>query len=218
MELQAPSGSPAEMSPRPAVGDSLRIVHFDSTGHRRSSQVRVDDVAMIWSRPDHTVANGVMALSGDTADTGVVVDPGGAVAGLVIGTADGRSVAFSSDTLRKLLDRLRSGGTVEHPWIGVRAGDVPARAESASTPVGGPSPGTNLTGAVVVEVVPGSPAQASGVSVGDLVTAVGGQPVHGMEDLLAAVAPLSPGDEVPLDIIRAGSPVRLQVVVGVFPE
>lgn len=216
LELETPSGSAPEMSPRPMVGDALRIVRFDPSGHRRSVHVHVDDVAMTWSRPDYTVAEGVMALSGDTADTGVLIDPNGAVAGLVIGTADGRSVAYHSDTLRVLVDRMRRAGIVEHPWIGVRAGDVPAVAEGPVTAVGGPSAYGTRAGAVVVEVVRGSPAQAAGMMVGDLVTAVDDRPVSDMQDLLGAVAPLSPGDTVALEVIRAGAPVRIDVVVGVF--
>jgi hypothetical protein len=217
LQLETPSGSPPEMSPHPVVGDSLRIVHFDSAGNRRSSQVRVDDVALRWSRPDHTVADGVMALSGDIADTGVLADPNGAVAGLVIGTADGRSVAYGSDMLTSLLDRLRTGGTIEHPWIGVRAGDVPVTEDGATTPVSGPTRSRSLAGALVVDVVPGSPAEAAGVIAGDVVTSVAGQPVSDMGDLLAAVAPLSPGDVVTVEIFRAAEPVRLSIEVAAFP-
>ena len=217
LQLETPSGSPPEMSPNPIVGDSLRIVHFDSAGRRRSSQVRVDDVALRWSRPNHTVADGVMALSGDTADTGVLADPNGAVAGLVIGTADGRSVAYGSDMLTSLVDRLRTGGTIEHPWIGVRAGDVPATGEGATTPVSEPPPSRPVMGALVVDVIPGSPAETSGVIAGDLVTSVAGQPVRDMGDLLEAVAPLSPGDLVIVEIVRAGAPIRMSIEVATFP-
>lgn len=217
LKLETPSGSPPDMSSRPVTGDTLRIVRFDSAGRRRSSQVRVDNIALMWSRPDYTVADGVMALSGDTADSGVLADPNGAVAGLVIGTADGRSVAYGSDTLTALLDRLRSGGTIAHPWIGVRAGNMPVPADGSTTPVGGPGRDSPLVGALVVEVVPGSPAEAGGVTAGDVVTSVSGRPVRNMEDLLAAMAPLSPGDVATVEISRAGVPMSMTVEVATFP-
>jgi hypothetical protein len=217
LQLETSSGSPPEMSSNPVVGDSLRIVHFDSAGNRRSSQVRVDDVALTWSRPDHTVADGVMALSGDTADSGVLADPNGAVAGLVIGTVGRRSVAYGSDMLASQLDRLQTGGTIERPWIGVRAGDISSSEEGVTTPVGGPNASRPAVGALVVDVVPGSPADRSGLIAGDLVTSVAGRPVHNMEDLLAAVAPLSPGDLATVEISRAGAPVSLTVEVAAFP-
>jgi S1-C subfamily serine protease len=158
-----------------------------------------------------------MALSGDTTDTGVLADPNGAVAGLVIGTADGRSLAYGSDMLTSLLDRLRTGGTIEHPWIGVRAGDVPVPGQGATTPVGETPPSDPVMGALVFDVIPGSPAEASGVIAGDLVTSVAGQPVHDMGDLLEAVAPLSPGDVVTVELFREGAPIRLSIQVATFP-
>lgn len=217
LSLESLSGSRPEMSPRPSVGDPLRIVHFDTAGHRRSSQVRVQDVAMTWSRPDHTVADDVMVLSGDVADSGVLVDPSGAVAGLVIGAAEGRSVAYDSDVLQSLVERLRSGGTIEHAWIGVRAGDVAVDSDRSGTPVGELPAPTAPGGATVIEVLPESPAEAAGIVAGDVITAVDDRPVTEMADLVDAVASLSPGHAITVTVVRDGQVAGVPLRVAAFP-
>jgi S1-C subfamily serine protease len=75
----------------------------------------------------------------------------------------------------------------------------------------------NLTvteGALITEVVEGSPAAEAGLQVGDIVTAVDGDRVdfeHTLRDRLFAY---EPGDTVTLDVLRDGETLQIQVTLG----
>ncbi|MFL5731979.1 MAG: PDZ domain-containing protein [Chloroflexia bacterium] len=62
--------------------------------------------------------------------------------------------------------------------------------------------GTGVQGAYVGGVHPGSPAEAAGLKAGDVITAVDGDPIRSVNDLVSA---LNRAD---------GDPVRLQVARG----
>lgn len=217
IELGDRIGSPPEMSKASSVGDPLRIVLFDPAGHRRSSQVRVERMAATWSRPDHTIAKDVLTLSGDAAHTGVLVDPAGAVAGLVIGTTGEHSVAYDSDVLSSLVAKLLAGGDADHPWIGVRARDLGPVPGANTTVVSATGPAVPDGGAHVIEVLSGSPAEEAGITADDIITALGNRSVTDMADLAAAVSELSPGDTVTVSGVRDGKMISLTVRVGAFP-
>lgn len=68
-------------------------------------------------------------------------------------------------------------------------------------------------GAVITEVVEGSPASDAGLQVDDIVVAVNGKDVAGSAGLIAAIRDLGPGDELTLDIRRDGSPLEVDVVL-----
>jgi S1-C subfamily serine protease len=61
--------------------------------------------------------------------------------------------------------------------------------------------GTAIQGAYVGGVNPGSPAEAAGLSTGDVITAVENRPVQSVDDLAAALA-ASPTGDVTLTIAR----------------
>jgi putative serine protease PepD len=51
-------------------------------------------------------------------------------------------------------------------------------------------------GAVVVDVVPGSPAERAGLQPGDLITQIGNRPVHAPRDLESALAGMHAGQQI----------------------
>ena len=88
------------------------------------------------------------------------------------------------------------------------------------------------TGALVGEVVTGSPAEkfglqgsaksfeANGEQImigGDVITAVDGKAVESMEDLSAAVKAQKPGDKVELTVLRNGKEITVTVKLGERP-
>ncbi len=78
---------------------------------------------------------------------------------------------------------------------------------------------TTEAGAIVVrEVFAGSAAETAGIAVGDVITAVNGEDVGTVEDVVSRIAGLSLGDEVTLTIERAGDPVTIEVTLGEAPS
>jgi S1-C subfamily serine protease len=88
------------------------------------------------------------------------------------------------------------------------------------------------TGALVGEVVTGSPAEkfglqgsdkvfeANGEQImigGDVITAVDGKGIESMEELSAAVKAQKPGDKVELTVLRNGKEITVTVTLGERP-
>lgn len=94
-----------------------------------------------------------------------------------------------------------AGGGFPKYWIGVRLSEVPA---PLAAHVG-------TRGAMILNVMKGSPADAVGIEQYDIVTAVDGKPVEGPSDLTDALRDRKAGDEVTLNIVRkaADRPIRV---------
>ena len=97
-----------------------------------------------------------------------------------------------------IAERLIAGEPVQAGFLGV----------SGTNPTAGPA------GALVTEVVPGSPAADAGLEQGDLVTAVDGDPIRQMSDLAARIRARQPGDSVTVDVLRDDEVLRVDVVLA----
>jgi S1-C subfamily serine protease len=73
-------------------------------------------------------------------------------------------------------------------------------------------------GVMVAHVEPGSAAAAAGVQVGDIITAVAGQPARDVTDIVAALGPAKRGDDVAVDVIRDGKPIKLAATMTDDPS
>ena len=75
-----------------------------------------------------------------------------------------------------------------------------------------------MQGAVVQEVVAGSPAEAAGVQVGDIITEVDGTPIDANHRLADVVSQYQPGDRVKLKVWRAGNVKSVTATLGENPQ
>jgi S1-C subfamily serine protease len=69
-------------------------------------------------------------------------------------------------------------------------------------------------GAFVLEVRPGTPAEEAGLEAGDLIVAIDGEAVAGSEEVRDTVRSHEPGDEIELEIERAGETVTIAAELG----
>ncbi len=109
--------------------------------------------------------------------------------------------------------------------VGEMPGDEPAVAAATADETWGlaveslgADPGRRLAlpfgrGVVVTEVVPGGPADRAGLRRGDVILEVKGRPVTGPGDFYRELAPLKPGDAVPVYVHRAAGGGRNEYVV-----
>ena len=72
----------------------------------------------------------------------------------------------------------------------------------------------DVEGVLIAEVLDDSPADEAGLEDGDVVTAVDGEEMESVTDLVAAIRNHSPGDEVRVDVIRDGRRRTFEVELG----
>ena len=126
------------------------------------------------------------------------------------GGSQGIGFAIPANLARNVMEQLVATGKVSRGYIGVNVQDVtPALAENFKLKAN--------DGALVAEVVPGSPAAKSGLESGDVVTKLNGKPVSDARHLKLSVANLAPGTGVPLEIVRDGRTKTLDLKVGERP-
>ncbi|MGQ9491198.1 MAG: S1C family serine protease [Anaerolineae bacterium] len=75
-----------------------------------------------------------------------------------------------------------------------------------------------LSGALVREVVPNSPADRAGLQVGDIITGINTTPVDADHPLVMVLGDFKPGQRVSLKIWRAGQTRTISLTLGEHPE
>ena len=114
------------------------------------------------------------------------------------GANAGVGFAVPIDTAKPVADKLVKGEAIETAVLGVSGTDDR----------------TGKGGAIVTQVVSGSPADRAGLSQGDRITAVDGENVTGMVDLAAKIRSHKPGDQVSLSVSRGSSTQTVKVTLG----
>jgi S1-C subfamily serine protease len=210
----------------------LAVLRADASGlavptWADASSVRVGHLALALGRPgdDVQATLGVIsALSANEreqkyfAQTDVVMYPGFSggplvgVSGEFIGLNSsalmrGVSLTVQTATLQNVVENLLQHGKMRRGYLGV--GVQPAR-----LPAGVAEQLEQKTGALIVSVEAGSPAEKGGLFLGDTVVAVDSQKVEDMEGLLAALASGRIGATVPVKIVRGGQVHDLPVTIG----
>jgi S1-C subfamily serine protease len=99
----------------------------------------------------------------------------------------------------KIAQTLISGAPVKHADLGLNANSV-----SADT----------TEGANVVNLRDGGPAQKAGILEGDTIIKVGDRVVRSEAELTVAVREHGIGETVPVQLVRAGHPLVVDVTLG----
>lgn len=155
----------------------------------------------------------------DEVTTGSPAAVAGLQAGQQIVAVDGKPTPTRQDVYEQLLSRLGETGTLAVQVRGSDSDLVESRQvilEQWLKGVTDPDPGAGLgiaffrPGAVVVEVVPGSPAEAAGLQKGDRLETVDGTRVTSLLKWIEYVRE-RPGQVVELTVLRAGEPVSTRV-------
>jgi S1-C subfamily serine protease len=141
------------------------------------------------------------------------------------GGSEGVGFAVPIDTVKRSLSQLRSDGVVRYGFLGVSSQALyPQLADRLGVPVD--------QGAIVADVVKGSPADRAGIKGGtkeirfqatrvklggDVITGVNGHKISRGQDLSVLISRSSPGDIVTLEVIRNGKRRSVRVTLGARP-
>ena len=218
-----------------AVGQPVAAIG-SPFGERQSLSIGV------VSALDRTIQSLTRFQIGDAIQTDAAINPGNSggplldARGRVIGinaqirsqSGGGEGVGFAIpvDTVRRSLRELRDRGRVEYGYLGVETLTIwPQLAERLGLDV--------ETGALVQDVVDGSPAEDAGIQAGDdtisfqgqtditvggdLVVGVNGKQLTREHDLADEISAHGAGDRVRLELIRDGKRRTLDIELGKRP-
>jgi serine protease Do len=153
---------------------------------------------------------------------GPLLDATGAVIGINTAIArDSTGIGFSIpiNIARPLMEQAKAGKQLARPYIGIRYEPIDKQlAKTESLPVeqgAWISPVTDSSGKPPVN--PGSPAEAAGIKVGDIVVAIGDTTIDTEHPLNAVLAQNAPGDKVDLKVLRDGKTLTISVTLGTRP-
>ncbi|MHB0877234.1 MAG: S1C family serine protease [Anaerolineae bacterium] len=140
----------------------------------------------------------------------------------------GIGFAIPVNTVKRIVPSLIATGSYVHPWLGMEGLDVNGITASLlelpidhgalvqSVTTGGPADQAGLRGGTQRATIQGS---STAVMVGgDIVTALDGKPVNGMDDLITYLEDYNAGDTITLTVFRDGGETDLQVTLGERPS
>lgn len=203
-----------------------------------SDQLKVGEWVLAIGSPfglDFTASAGIVSAIGRSIpternenyvpfiQTDVAINPGNSggplfnLDGLVVGinsqiyTRSGGSIGLSfaipSNVAQDVIEQLKAKGRVDRGWLGVAIQSVDrdlAQSFGLNKPMG----------ALIQQIEPGSPAEKSGLQVGDVILSFNGKTIADSGELPHVVGLTPPGTQVDAQIMRAGKKQKLRVEVG----
>jgi serine protease DegS len=201
----------------------------------RSDTLRVGDIVLAIGNPyglSQTVTQGIVSATGrgqlglatfenfiqtDAAinlgnSGGALIDAHGDLVGIntavlnrSYGGPEGIGFAIPVNLVRGVMEQILMNGHVVRGWLGFVPQDL-SEQQAAQL-------GTSGGGVTVVNILVKSPAYEAGMRPGDIVTALGGEPVRSAQDLVARVSALKPGAEVQLEARHARESYKIKLTV-----
>lgn len=205
-----------------------------------SDQLKVGDWSIAIGNPfglQATVTVGVISAKGrnqlhiadfeDFIQTDAAINPGnsggpllnidGQVIGIntaiVSGSGGYIGIGFAIPSLmaKRIIDQLISDGQVTRGFLGVTLQPIDAELASCYKL-------DKVYGALVTDVVKGSPADRAGLKQEDVIIAYNGREVESLSALRNAIALMDPNTRVVLKVVREGSIIEIPVTVSQAPQ
>jgi S1-C subfamily serine protease len=147
------------------------------------------------------------------SSSGRVIAVNTAVASNEQGTSQAQNIGFAIpvNKIEQLLPALRAKSIGAKGYLGVSL-------ETLTTQLRNQYDFTPTAGAVVLQVVPGSPADRAGLREGDVIVAFDGKAVTSADQLGTAVQDAMPGSTVAIGLYRASARLTFQIPVGTGPQ
>jgi len=119
----------------------------------------------------------------------------------------GIGFAIPINMARQIMEDLIYEGKVSRGWLGVMIQDLDQNTRDAMGLSG------DTKGVLIGDVFKGQPADKAGIKRGDIVMSVNDKAVESANDLRNAVAAIHPGAKVPVELIRNGKKMSVQVLL-----
>jgi serine protease Do len=197
-----------------------------------SDQLKVGEWVMAIGNPfglEQTVTAGIVSAKGrvigagpydDFIQTDASINPGNSggplfnATGQVVGintaiVAGGQGIGFAIpiNSVKEILDQLRTSGKVTRGWLGVAIQQMtPELAKSFGL--------EQASGALVTEVTKDSPAEKAGLQRGDVILSFNGHEIKDMRDLPRLVAATPVNENVKMQILRDGKTREIRLAIG----
>ena len=144
---------------------------------------------------------------------GPLLNAKGHVVGMITMASERGSMGFATpiNVIKRMIPMLMSGEKPVWGWLGVQMSEISF--EQARTL--GVTP---VNGVLVRSVLPGQPAERSGILSQDIILSVNGTQVDSPRDVLRMVDGMEAGREVRLTILRKGKTLQLSVPLGTRPK
>ena len=123
----------------------------------------------------------------------------------------GIAFAVPAKTVQDVVTQLKSGGSVNRGWLGVKIQNVD---EDTAASLGLPEP----KGALISEVTPNGPAAASGLKTQDAILQINADKIADSRDLARKIAEFAPDTNVDVKVWRNNSEQNVKVKLGLFPN
>ncbi len=201
-----------------------------------STKVEVGDHVLAIGNPfgiGQTVTGGMVSALGrqtlgldyeDFIQTDAAINPGNSGGALVdvrgrlvgVNTAilsrsggfQGIGFAIPSSLARNVMQQLVETGKVTRGFLGVSIENVTTQLSDAFKLKGAHE------GALISDIIPGSPAAKAGLKSYDIITQFEGEKVTDASKLKLEVADVRPGKEITIQVLRDGKPLDVKVTVG----
>ena len=183
---------------------------------------------------DHTVTLGIIsALSRDIPQlsnvsfiqTDAAINPGnsggpllnikGEVVGIntaIMGTAQNIGFAIPVNTAKKVVEQLKSGEEIGHPWLGIAMSPM---TEELTKALGLP---VKTEGVVISKLMPDGPAYTQGLRAGDIIQRIDGKKVSTAEEIQKLIKSKKVGDTINIQILRNGEMMGKKIKLGNWGE
>ncbi|CCK75635.1 MAG: DegQ family serine endoprotease [Oleispira antarctica] len=204
-----------------------------------SDKLKVGEWVLAIGSPfgfDYSVTAGIVSAKGRSLpnesyvpfiQTDVAINPGNSggplfnLSGEVVGINSqiytrsggfmGVSFAIPINVAIDVVEQLKDKGKVSRGWLGVVIQEVNKDlAESFGL--------KKAKGALVAQLVPGSPAEVGGLLSGDIITAFNGQEINLSTDLPHRVGRVKPGATAKLNVVRNGKIKVIHLEIGALPD
>jgi len=140
-------------------------------------------------------------------------------------TNSGVGFSISINLVKRIVPVLITDGEYTYPYLGVSSSSELSLAQYEALGL------STYTGAYVLSVTPGGPADQAGIKAGDkatsierlnaggdIITALDGKPIDTFDELLSYLITMkSPGDTIVLTILRDGQTLEIPVTLGERP-